>query len=87
MVKHDKDRESLIETMDRYDKIMQRVAARGVKPAQRLELTIDGTVYTHLTEEEFFYRNSHNGSRKNSMYLNLLERSKKKMKTGSGNLP
>ena len=86
MVKHDKDRESLIETMDRYDKIMQRVAAHRAKPAQRIELTIDGTVYTHLTEEEFLQEFTQ-WLEKEQHVSKFIGTVKEKMKTGSGNLP
>ncbi|MFX3625506.1 MAG: hypothetical protein ACE3JP_16110 [Ectobacillus sp.] len=49
----EKERESLIATMDKYNKIMSRVAANRAKPIHRLELKIEGTLYTHLNAEEF----------------------------------
>lgn len=86
MGKHDKDRESLIEIMDQYDKIMQRVAVHRTKPVQRLELAIDGTVYTHLTEEEFL-KEFTQWLEKEQQVSKFIGNVKEKMKTSSGNLP
>ncbi|MDG4656493.1 hypothetical protein P6P90_06080 [Ectobacillus antri] len=47
------DKESLVETMDKYDKIMKRISIHRTPPARRMELKIEGTLYTHLEQEEF----------------------------------
>ncbi|WP_028400781.1 hypothetical protein [Ectobacillus panaciterrae] len=47
------DKESLVETMDKYEKIMKRIATHRAQPAKRVELKIEGTLYTHMGQEEF----------------------------------
>lgn len=47
------DKESLVETMDKYEKIMKKIAINRAAPSKRTEIKIEGTVYTHLSPEEF----------------------------------
>ncbi|WP_416827724.1 hypothetical protein [Ectobacillus polymachus] len=47
------DKESLVEIMEKYEKIMKKMAINRSAPAKRTEIKIEGTIYTHLTPEEF----------------------------------
>jgi predicted phosphoadenosine phosphosulfate sulfurtransferase len=47
------EKESLVETMDKYEKIMKRIATHRSQPMRRMELKIEGTLYTHMDQEEF----------------------------------
>lgn len=47
------ENESLVQTMDKYEKIMKKIAVNRVQPSKRIQLKIEGTLYTHMDQEEF----------------------------------
>jgi hypothetical protein len=49
----DKDKNSLVETMDQYEKIMKRIAVNRIKPSKPRHLKIEGVVHTYMDREEF----------------------------------